>query len=400
MKDGSIVYNAKGRTIRKNAVSGARMWFVLGVSLILGAALIYVVCFFYWDMLDAHMQKNISLETFSQRERDLRAYQGTCGDAFGALNTFFAGVGVMVSALAFGGFIIALAMQREDLNLQREEIERVREEMTKQNLMHKEDNIQRRKKTIFDTVNAEIENTYMIINSLSVVWRVDKNTGKPFFLVDANEIEAATKHQTENQPKGTRNRERLLSLYSERSNLQYKNITGHELFCFSRRFIDVYVYMLSQNINKSDMRDAAEVFASIMKTTLPVCSSIVRIMKYIDENYNALNEDEKKFLVDKVAWSFAKEVDTMAMMYIESMGFKSDSFGEMYSREIILSNIENAVLHEGNAIYLLPTEESARKAFMHFIHNLWTRNHFNHPGLEPYLDITREVMAIRNGEEI
>lgn len=50
---------------------------------------------------------------------------GTFGDQYGALNTLFAGI-------AFVGLIIAILLQREDLNLQREEMQRAREESEKQ----------------------------------------------------------------------------------------------------------------------------------------------------------------------------------------------------------------------------------------------------------------------------
>ncbi len=54
---------------------------------------------------------------------------GTVGDMFGLLNALFAGLSMVFSAAAFLGFLLALWMQRQDLNLQRKEMTATRGEM-------------------------------------------------------------------------------------------------------------------------------------------------------------------------------------------------------------------------------------------------------------------------------
>ncbi len=56
---------------------------------------------------------------------------GQAGDMFGALNTLFSG-------LAFAGFLLALWMQRQDLNLQRQEMRNSRKEMERQTEKYEE----------------------------------------------------------------------------------------------------------------------------------------------------------------------------------------------------------------------------------------------------------------------
>ncbi len=112
--------------------ASTRMWVVLGALFILGTAVVIGAWCYYRHLLNCHLADNVELETYGARVRDLRAYQGTLGDSFGAFSALFAGLGVMVSGIAFVGFIYALKMQRDDLNLQREEMRRTRKQIKRQ----------------------------------------------------------------------------------------------------------------------------------------------------------------------------------------------------------------------------------------------------------------------------
>lgn len=71
--------------------------------------IIFVVIFFVYFIVVAHFYPDM-------------AKRSQFGDLFGGLNVFF-------SALAFGGVIYAVALQRKDLELQREELKLTREEL-------------------------------------------------------------------------------------------------------------------------------------------------------------------------------------------------------------------------------------------------------------------------------
>lgn len=102
----------------------------LGVSVIFTSSTI--VIFRYWDTLE---------------------HSGLFGDTFGSINAFF-------SALAFAGVIVAILLQRKELEFQREELEQTREEFQRQTKEFEEQNqtlsIQRFESTFFSMLNLLI----------------------------------------------------------------------------------------------------------------------------------------------------------------------------------------------------------------------------------------------------
>ena len=96
---------------------------IFGISVIAGVLLVWG-CFWYFLRTDPH--------------------RGDFGDMFGAANALFAG-------LAFAGLIIAILLQREDLELQREELKLSREELSGQRQQLEEQNKTLRKQNFEDT---------------------------------------------------------------------------------------------------------------------------------------------------------------------------------------------------------------------------------------------------------
>ena len=99
----------------------------LGVSVLFAILMAFVFC--YWDTLE---------------------HSGLFGDTFGSINAFF-------SALAFAGVIVAILLQRKELEYQREELEQTRKEFQKQTEEFEEQNrtlsIQRFENTFFNMLN-------------------------------------------------------------------------------------------------------------------------------------------------------------------------------------------------------------------------------------------------------
>lgn len=86
--------------------------------------------------------------------------RGQFGDMFGAVNALFSG-------LAFAGVIIAILLQRKELELQREELEQTRREFQRQTIEFEEQNktlsIQRFENTFFNMLNLLTS----IVNTIS-----------------------------------------------------------------------------------------------------------------------------------------------------------------------------------------------------------------------------------------
>ncbi len=109
---------------------GVGMWIMLGGGLVAGAAGVYWFWrYFYWEKVNNRVSEILSSQI---ENNDAWGQVGAMGDSFGALSALFAGIGVVVSAIAFFGFIYALKMQRDDLNLQRNEMKRTRKVMEHQ----------------------------------------------------------------------------------------------------------------------------------------------------------------------------------------------------------------------------------------------------------------------------
>ena len=117
-------------TNQKKDKINVKRWIIcsfLGVSALFIILTVFVLCF--WDTLE---------------------HSGLFGDTFGSINAFF-------SALAFAGVIIAIFMQRKELELQREELEQTRTEFKKQTEEFEKQNktlsIQRFENTFFNMLN-------------------------------------------------------------------------------------------------------------------------------------------------------------------------------------------------------------------------------------------------------
>lgn len=91
---------------------------------------------------------------------------GTFGDMFGSLNTLFSG-------LAFVGVIVAILLQRKELELQRQELEDTREELKGQKDQLIEQNKTLRKQSFENTFFQFLKLYNDIVNSVDI----DENAG-------------------------------------------------------------------------------------------------------------------------------------------------------------------------------------------------------------------------------
>lgn len=97
---------------------------------------------------------------------------GTFGDMFGSINALFSG-------LAFVGVIVAILLQKDELELQRKELEETREELKGQKIQLQEQNKTLRKQAFEDTFFQLLKVYSDIVNSMDVESRFQTQTLGP-----------------------------------------------------------------------------------------------------------------------------------------------------------------------------------------------------------------------------
>ncbi len=130
-------YNSNKQSANEQKVkwyeSAWLMWLVYLLLLLAGIALVIYVVRGYQQWLDLQVSI-LAKQPKEQAVCSSSAWEqlGTIGDSYGTHNSLFAGLGVVVSGVAFIAFIHALRMQKEELTLLRQELKDSREEMKEQ----------------------------------------------------------------------------------------------------------------------------------------------------------------------------------------------------------------------------------------------------------------------------